>query len=434
ELSAYDDTPMFLSSTVKEDNGLLAIDLTNPNLTSKGQGTIAHGTLHLLRSMFLWQGRCFERLLLSNYGLIPLPVALTYRFGADFVDIFEVRGFVRPRRGQIQEAEVGPASAVLSYQGLDGVTRRTRLAWTPQPHTMSGSHARFEMVLAPRAETTIFLTISCETDGPPPIHIHYDQALVEVDRASRAALAFDCQISTSNEQFDHWLNRSLHDLHFMTTNTPEGPYPYAGVPWFCTPFGRDGIITAMEFLWVNPDLAKGVLSYLASTQATTLIPESDAEPGKILHETRKGEMAALGEIPFARYYGNVDATPLFVVLAGQYYERTGDQITIKSLWPHIRLALDWIDTYGDIDGDSFVEYARRSPKGLVQQGWKDSYDSVSHADGSLAEGPIALCEVPGYVYEAKRRASELATAIGEEGLAKKFYAAADDIRQRFDDL
>src|SRR5262249_45009805 len=186
-----------------------------------------------------------------------------------------------------------------------------------------------------------------------------------------------------------------------TIGNPERNYPYAGIPWFSTVFGRDGIITALEMLWANPSMAASVLEFLAATQAIGKDDKNEAAPGKILHELRRGEMANLHEIPFARYYGTVDATPLFVVLAGEYYDRTGDKELIQRLWPNIQRALSWIDDFGDVDSDAFVEYAAHGRRGLIQQGWKDSSDSVFHSDGSLAEPPIALCEVQGYVFAAK---------------------------------
>jgi glycogen debranching enzyme len=241
-----------------------------------------------------------------------------------------------------------------------------------------------------------------------------------------------CYSHSSNEQFNDWLRRSGADIRMMTLGNPETDYPYAGVPWFSTVFGRDGIITALECLWMNPQIAKGVLKHLSATQATEEDPFSEAEPGKILHEARRGEMAALGEIPFERYYGSVDATPLFVVLAGAYYQRTADLGFIRSIWPNIESALEWIDTYGDRDQDGFVEYSRRSEKGLVQQGWKDSNDSVFHADGSIAEPPIALCEVQGYVYAARKAASQLAHFLGQHEKADALEAQAATLKQRFE--
>lgn len=432
ELLVNNGRPMLLSSNVKEDNALLAVDLTNPDASEQGTVVIPRGTLGIFRSIFLWQGACFQRLRFSNYGLVPIQVTVSFRFDADFADIFEVRGFRRQRRGKRLETLVDIDSIALAYEGLDGLVRRTRVTCSPLPQRLSSHEARFQATLQPQEETMLAMTIACEVGDARPSCLPYDTAFADAGQELQSVRAEDGDIYTSNEQFNDWVNRSLPDLHMMITETSEGPYPFAGIPWFSTPFGRDGIITALEFLWVNPALAKGVLAYLASTQAKESIPEQEAEPGKILHETRKGEMVALGEIPFGRYYGSVDATPLFVVLAGAYYERTADLPLIKAIWPNIELALTWMNTFGDPDGDGFVEYARRSTTGLVHQGWKDSHDAVFHADGTLAEGPIALCEVQGYVYGAKSRAAELAEVLGLPERAQDLRCQAQALKERFE--
>jgi glycogen debranching enzyme len=428
------DRPILLSSSVKKNNAMLAVDLTNPDMWTKdGTIAVACGSLHVFRALFLWEGACYERLRIANYGLEPVEVGLTFRFNADFADIFEVRGTKRERRGQRMNELVRPDNVQLVYLGLDGITRRTRIDASPEPQRISSSEIFYDVRLAPKEEASYFLTVSCESGDQVSAAPSYDQAFFLAEQALRVARGRECEIETSNGQFNDWLNRSQTDLQMMITETASGSYPYAGVPWFSTAFGRDGLITALEYLWINPDLARGVLRYLAAMQATEAAPERDAEPGKILHETRKGEMANLGEIPFKCYYGSVDSTPLFVMLAGAHYEQTGDAAFVKQLWPHVEAALDWIDAYGDADGDGFVEYARHSRNGLVHQGWKDSRDAVFHADGSLAAGPIALCEVQAYVYAAKRHAATFARLVGHAERAKELLRQAEALQRRFEE-
>jgi glycogen debranching enzyme len=425
--------PLFLSSTVTEDNALLAVDLTNPDLRADERVAIPRGTVHLFRGIFLWDGVCYQRIRLRNYGATHVEVSFALRFEADFADIFEVRGTQRARRGRVLARETAPDVVVLGYEGLDGVVRRTRLSFAPAPGHFTATEAHFTAALGPQQEVTYQLTIACESNGRAPHPGNYDEGLERATAALATARARAADVYTANQQFNDWLNRSLADLDMLVTRTRHGLYPYAGVPWFSTPFGRDGLITALQTLWLDPDIARGVLTYLAATQAGATVPEEDAEPGKILHETRGGEMAALREIPFGLYYGTVDATPLFVVLAGAYHERTGDLALARALWPHVERALHWIDSFGDRDRDGFVEYHRATPEGLAQQGWKDSHDSVFHADGALAQGPIALCEVQGYVYAAKRSAAALADALGAAEAANELARQAEALRVRFEE-
>lgn len=430
-LRVFGHDPMLMSSTISADNLLMVVELTNPDLYGQGEVIVPRGTIYLKRSRFLWNACWYEQILVSNFALESVVVEVTLDFGADFADIFEVRGMRRPQRGDVLLPATNGAEAVLAYRGLDEVQRTTRLTFTPAPAHLSGESAGFDLYLAPRESTTIELVVACEQQEERPARVAFDHALVRA-RRHLAERAGGASVVTSHEQFNEWLCRSIADVRTMTTDTPYGPYPYAGVPWFNTPFGRDGIITALETLWLDPQLAQGVLRYLAATQATAVLPDQEAEPGKILHEARFGEMAALGEVPFRQYYGSVDATPLFVMLAGAYYRHTGDLVLIRELWLHIRSAIDWVDRYGDVDGDGFVEYVQHSPTGLLNQGWKDSYDAVFHSDGELAKGPIALCEVQGYAYAAKLAAADLADALGYRDGARRYRAEAAELAKRFD--
>jgi glycogen debranching enzyme len=424
--------PLLLSSAVRRDNALIAINLTNPDI---GGGTveIPRGTLHVSRSIVLCSGAMHEELRVRNYGSTSMTSSLELLFDADYADIFEVRGTERVRRGERLKTVIDDASVVMGYRGLDDVTRRTRVCIRPWPSTVRPGSVRIDLALAPFAEETFELLFTCETAGERPNRVRFATAVAVAADALAARRADSCEIETSNTQFNEWVSRSLADLSMMITDTPAGPFPYAGVPWYSTPFGRDSIITALECLWAMPALGRGVLHYLAATQAAARDADRDAQPGKILHESRDGEMAACGEVPFDRYYGSHDATPLFLMLASAYFDRTGDRETIDRLWPHFEAALHWIDTEADADRDGFAEYLRQSEDGLLQQGWKDSHDSVFHEDGRAATGPIALCEVQGYVYAAWRGMARLARLREQLPLAASLDARADRLRERFDE-
>jgi glycogen debranching enzyme len=425
--------PLLLSSTVRRDNVVMSVDLTNPDLYTFGEVALPRGTLHINRTRYILNGVCYELIRIRNFALAGIAIDLAVSFGSDYVDIFEVRGQQRKARGALLPVRVHGDRVVLTYWGLDDVTRRTTVSCSPPPDHLDSGRMQYRLELGSRAERTIALAVACEIGTEHASVLSFDDGLGRPRDNHRAVMTLADRVESSNPQFNAWLRCSAADLGMMLTPTEHGLYPFAGVPWFDTTFGRDGIVTALQTLWLWPDLSRGVLTFLASTQARETSPEHDAQPGKILHEARKGEMATLGEIPFGRYYGSVDATPLFVVLAGAYFRRTSDLGYIESIWENIRAALDWIDRYGDLDRDGFVEYARRSATGLIHQGWKDSHDSVFHADGQLAEGPIALCEVQGYVYAARLAGAHVADAIGQTQLARELRQAAEELRTRFEE-
>jgi glycogen debranching enzyme len=434
ELRLYGHQPLLLSSTVSGDNLLFEADLTNPDLRRDSVVAIARGEINICRTRMLWNARCVERIQVTNYRLDRLEVPISLYFDTDFADVFEVRGTRRARRGERLPDE-GEEGYLMRYRGLDDRERRAQLQWNRRPDRRGQNRVMWMLTLEPMATAAIDVSVSYEADGlvASPSDVSFDNALA-MKKATRghAPHAFCCSLTSSSTIFNRWLERSSADLQIMITDTPYGGYPYAGIPWFSTPFGRDGVITAFEMLWLNPEVARGVLSFLAKTQATATDDARDAQPGKILHEMRGGEMAALGEVPFGRYYGSCDVTPLFVMLADAYHHRTGDLAFIDQLWPNLVHALEWMDGSGDPDGDGFIEYARQSETGLVQQGWKDSHDSVFHADGSFAEPPIALCEVQGYAYAAWKGAGQLALLRGDRKLSKEWLARAERLRAQFE--
>jgi glycogen debranching enzyme len=425
--------PMLLCSSVLENNLLLAVDLSNPEMHVDGR-VVEHGTVHLARRALLRDNAYFECIQVRNYSGGPVTFPLSLEFDADFADIFEVRGTPRAARGQRREAVITERSVRIPYLGLDGVERYTELEFSRSPQHLSAIEATFELTLPPAGELALEWSITFQpAPRPSRRQANFAAAAGAALEACRRDEADETRVVSSNEHFNRWLDRSRADLRMLSTATEYGSYPYAGVPWFSTPFGRDGIWTALQMLWVDQRMAAGVLRFLSANQAKKLDPSADAEPGKIVHEMRDGEMANLHEVPFGRYYGSIDSTPLFVMLAAAYYDVTGDLGLVREIWPHLERAIGWLDEYGDQDGDGFVEYGRRSDDGLVQQGWKDSQDSVSHADGALAEGPIALCEVQGYAFAARLGFARLARALGDAARADRSERLARELQQRFDE-
>ncbi|MBS0525432.1 MAG: amylo-alpha-1,6-glucosidase [Proteobacteria bacterium] len=427
--------PKLLSSTISDDNATLTCDLTNPDLFDpEDRLLLAQGLLHFRRSRLLSRSGLLERLAVTNFSDRSLNFRIEIAFGADYADLFEVRGAKRAHRGRDHAPKLAADRVTLGYTGLDRQTRQTTLGFYPVPRRLTGTAATFELDLAAHATSLVFIEIACGPElGKHPLPDGFFFALRDGKRMLRRRTGRGAAITTSNDVFNETLHRSVADLYMLVTSLPSGPYPYAGIPWFSTVFGRDALITAWQTLWFDPSIARGVLRHLADNQATEEDAAADAEPGKILHEARGGEMAALGEVPFRRYYGSVDSTPLFLLLAGAYLQRTADLDFVRRLQPHLDAACIWLDRYGDRDGDGFVEYGRRSADGLANQGWKDSHDSIFHADGTLARGSIALAEVQAYVYGARRAMAEIYGQLGAPDRAAEQAARGDELQRRFDD-
>lgn len=429
--------PILLGSSIKEENDILSVDLTNSEMPDSN---MEENSLHILRSQAVRNGMFYEEINLVNYGEKTIQFELSLIFGADFKDIFEIRGIERKLKIQKPELTCTKNKIIFSYKGQDDIYRRTEIVFRKtEDYDIHNNTIHFHFSLKPGQKQKIGYTIyfiseehfiSTNDKEEKTVENFEDlRLLIKDDRENTRSLF--AAITTSNEQFNHWLNRSRADLQSLLTQTVHGKYLYAGVPWYNTAFGRDGIITAMEVLWIAPEIARDTLYFLAQTQAKKIIPVKDAEPGKIIHELRTGEMANTGEIPFKEYYGTIDATPLFVMLAGMYYERTADIKTIKKIWPNIKAAIEWINKYGDIDKDGFVEYKHKAENGLTNQGWKDSHDSIMYEDGNFCKPPIALCEVQGYVYAAKKYASFLANALDEKEYTKSILHEAGELKRKF---
>jgi glycogen debranching enzyme len=436
EVRLHGDLPLVLEATTTDEDARLVVELTNGETWDLGARKLPANTIHFRREILLDGDVLYQRLRLHNFDLEPMDLELALHFDSDFADMFEVRGTRRRERGKMQPARHSPRELVLSYLGLDGRQRRTRIHVEPDATECSEHRFLFPLRLLPGEDREVVVRVEpFEDEGEPSAPAEPTDRTSFVVPSQRARSARDRiehlpSLETNHDGLNRILDRAVRDLVTMLSDTPYGLYPYAGIPWFCAPFGRDGAITALQLLPWIPEVSRGVLTFQARHQATDFDDFTDREPGKIFHELRTGEMAALHEIPFVPYYGTADATPLFLILLAQHVAVTHDLALLDSIWPNALAAFEWIERHGDLDGDGFVEYRSRSSLGLRNQGWKDSFDGISHEDGTLAEPPIAVCEVQAYVVRAYHECAALAELRGETELARTWRARSDVLRRR----
>lgn len=399
------------------------IDLTNVPLQLATDTSIEQGVIHVDRFVELSQNALLHTFTVTNFHTTDVSLTLSLTVGADFCDLFEVRGVTRAQHGSLQVPQIDETGIRLSYLGLDQIERRTTLNIDPPAHSVQD--ARIDWRLDLKRGKPLQIKVSCALD---------ESSNTKLVTAPADTLWKESQqplLRTDEPFFNQLLDRGIQDIMMLSTMTAYGYYPYAGIPWYNCPFGRDGLIAALEFLPFYPQIARGTLAFLASYQGTKVDDFTDEEPGKILHEFRTGEMAACREVPYIPYYGTVDATPLFLILFEAYIRWTNDQLFLEQFWPHIEAAVQWMVNYGDKDGDTFLEYHRASGKGLDNQGWKDAGDSMSHSDGRIARSPLALSEVQGYAYAAYRATSYLAHKADRPGDAQRWDQRSEEIQQNF---
>jgi glycogen debranching enzyme len=435
ELTVDGRPPVLLSSSA-ERAYMSYVDLTNPDVWSDGQITIPQQTLNIRRIRVI-NGRLFERIRFKNYNEHAIRVTVEVSFGTDFADIFEVRGLRRKRRGQFFHPKAEGRQITFAYRGEDDVFRQTRIDLGAEPDEVVAEdgrvRARFALDLAAHQTRLFTFIVEPRIEEVQRNPLQFDEAVHELRRSYEDWERSCTSIYTDNELFNTLLHRGQRDLRALLTETPQGMFLAAGIPWYVAAFGRDALLTSHQILMLNPDPARNSLRALAAYQGTEVDPWRDEEPGKILHEIRLGELANAMYVPHTPYYGSVDATPLFLMLLGTYFKWTGDRVFLQEMLPHAERALRWIDEYGDADGDGFIEYERRSPRGLDNQGWKDSHNSVVHRDGRLARGPIALAEVQAYVFLAKHRMADVFEALGDAARAQTLRDEANGLRRRFNE-
>ncbi|MGH2739878.1 MAG: amylo-alpha-1,6-glucosidase [Actinomycetota bacterium] len=428
--------PLPLSSSA-ERGYLSAVDLSNPALYEDDRLVAPQQSLNIRRVRVV-SGGMHERIKIRNYNPFPVGITIDLSFGADFADIFEVRGLARETRGTFDPPVTEERRIEFGYLGEDGLRRLTRIEFgvSPEHVDVRGDlvSVSFAVHLGARDSTSLSLFVEPIVENvPPEPHQDFDAAVHGLRRSYQDWEAECTQVRTDNELFNQWIERGVRDLRALYTRIDGDGIIAAGIPWFVAPFGRDTLITSHQMLMLNERPARESLRTLARLQGTKTDDWREEDPGKIPHEIRYGELASAGYLPHTPYFGSVDSTPWFLILLAQYHRWTADDELIRELLPAAEAALAWIDEYGDLDGDGFVEYQRRSPRGLANQGWKDAWDSVVHTDGRLAEPPIALVEIQGYVYMAKMRMADVYESLGDHERAAGLRKAAGLLRERFNE-
>jgi glycogen debranching enzyme len=429
-------TVVLSSST--EKTFVSRIELTTGNITLRDSLDLPENTVHIRREQLLSGPTLFDSLVFENFNLSDVEFLVELALDADFVDVFQARGCGRHRGGQYYQPVIREGCIGFYYRGLDDLFRETEVHLDPAPAEFRDKKAAWNLKLSPLKKAEIRITTVARV-GQSPGRKRRSYTFPDFEaslRKRRAAFSgweeHSTHFKSNNKVFDEALETAVGDLHALQIPDGEQHILAAGIPWFATIFGRDSLISAYQSLSVNPQLAADTLRVLARYQGSVMNDWQDEQPGKILHEYRTGEMTRAGEMPFGPYYGSVDATPLFLILLHETFQWTADEELVREMLPAAYRALDWIEEYADLDGDGFVEYIRRSPRGLVNQGWKDSWDAMMHRNGTVAQPPIALCEVQGYVYDAKYRMASLLRSFGDGQRADKLKREAIELAKRFD--
>ncbi|ESU71718.1 amylo-alpha-16-glucosidase [Geobacillus thermopakistaniensis] len=428
------EEPVLLASDAAQ-NYVATILLTNPHIERDGELILWRESVEIERKRFIYAGVLYETIKLKNYHPKPVQLEISVHMDADFADMFIVRGFQTGEVGKRTGQTIGKRSLTFHYEGADGVERATKVSWDREEKTVK-EHGEivFDFALDPAEEQTVTLMVepiigkTGRVEVIPP-----EQALQRLQESYQRWERETANVITDERQFERLVRRGIGDLRVLLTDLGCGPFPVAGLPWFGVPFGRDSLIAALQLLPFNHEIAKGTLLTMARYQGTKVDPWRDEQPGKIMHEIRFGELANTNQIPFTPYYGTIDATPLFLVLLVEYVKWTGNFDLVRQLRSNIDAALHWIDRYGDRDGDLFVEYFQESSKGIANQGWKDSGDSIVHENGEYARAPIALVEVQGYVYHAKMGLADIFEQLQEVEKAEALRTQAEALKKRFEE-